>query len=281
MRSSSGPTAGLLRWRCDTTGTDCATNASTDASSIIATALLIADSRFGQVGVHDYNSEALELLEVLVAIEERNGGVVDGVVNCFDGVAALPRAESTNPESLVPVDYLMPAFYEIWAERDVAHGSFWRKVATNSRALLVAASHKTTGLLPEKLNYDGTPVAGFENYRPTTARTHLNLFLDHTWYGPSSWIVQQNSLRLRFFLSQGVDEYVTEYTPSGAPLSNYNTAAHRSLVALAAGTTSNPDYDVFLERLLAEPIPSGTFRYYDGMLYMLSLLALSGQMTSD
>jgi oligosaccharide reducing-end xylanase len=50
-------------------------------------------------------------------------------------------------------------------------------------------------------------------------------------------------------------------------------------VALAAGTSESEDYDVFIDALLAEPIPEGTFRYYDGMLYMLSLLVLSGQLT--
>ena len=31
--------------------------------------------------------------------------------------------------------------------------------------------------------------------------------------------------------------------------------------------------------MLDEPVPTGSFRYYDGMLYMISLLVLSGQMT--
>jgi oligosaccharide reducing-end xylanase len=91
--------------------------------------------------------------------------------------------------------------------------------------------------------------------------------------------VEDNERRLDFFLGQGVDTYVSQYTLAGEPLVTFNTAAHLSLVALAAGTSESEDYDVFIDALLAEPIPEGTFRYYDGMLYMLSLLVLSGQLT--
>src|SRR5690606_37798559 len=105
--------------------------------------------------------------------------------------------------------------------------------------------------------------------------------LDHLWFGPHSWVVEQNERRLDFFLGEGVDTYVAEYTVEGEPLIDYNTPAHRSLVAVSAGTTSDERYNVFLERLLEEPIPTGHHRYYDGMLYILSLLVLSGQMTSN
>jgi oligosaccharide reducing-end xylanase len=173
----------------------------------------------------------------------------------------------------------MPAFYEIWAKHDPDRADVWLRMAENARWLLQRAPHPVTGLYPEVITYAGTPSPRFNNYIATTSRTLLNLTLDYLWTNQESWIVDQNEHILDFFLAQGVDNYAAEYTTAGMPLTTYNSAAHRSLVALAAGTTSSSHYDVFLEVLLKEPIPMGVYRYYDGMLYMLSLMVLSGQMT--
>lgn len=279
MLSQTGPTSGLLSWRCETTGDGCAAYTATDASSVIVTSLLMAETRWSSLGRHDYGGDALALLDAMADIEERNGGVVDGVVNCFNTDRALPRSGSSSPETQVPVDYLMPAFYEMWSKHDTQREQFWLATAENSRALLSSVSHDSTGLLPEKVTYDGAPIPESDDYTSTTSRTLLNLSLDNTWYGPRGWIVEDNERRLDFFLGQGIDSYVSQYTLEGEPLVDFNTVAHSSLVALAAGTSDSDEYEVFMDALLAEPVPEGTFRYYDGMLYMLSLLVLSGQLS--
>lgn len=279
MLMTEGVTAGLLSWRCDVTGTNCETAGATDASSIIATSLFMAEARWGEAGRFDYEEEALALLEVLVAIEERNGGVIDNVKNSFDMEAALPRDGSGAADGQVRVDYLMPAFYEIWATYDEVRATFWRRTAANSRALLYQIAHPSTGLLPGAVDYAGTPVPGQDAYVSTTARALLNVTLDHLWYGPHDEVVEQNRRLLDFFLAEGIDDYKAAYTLDGRELEPFNTAAHRSLVALAAVTVEDPTYDPFIEALWAEPIPTETYRYYDGMLYMLSLLVASGQLS--
>ncbi len=280
MMPTSGPSAGLVFWRCDTSGANCEEEAATDAMSIITTSLFMAQSRWAAAGRHDYQGDAHALLDVMTEIEDRNGGVIDGVVNCFDLTAELPREGSKHSNRETPVDYLMPAFYEIWARRDPGRADLWRRMADNARTILSQASHAQTGLYPEFVTFDGEPVPG-NAYRPTTSRTLLNLTLDYLWFGGETWIVEQNERLLDFFLSQGVDSYVEQYELDGTPLVTYNTAAHRSLVALAAGTSARDRYDVFLEVLIDEPIPTGAFRYYDGMLYMLSLMVLSGQILPE
>ncbi|HXS18075.1 MAG TPA: glycosyl hydrolase family 8, partial [Polyangiaceae bacterium] len=265
MMSPSGASQGLLRWRCDTTGTECEPVAATDAQTIIATTLFIAETRWAEAGAHDYQSDALDLLDAMTAIEERNGGVVDGVVNCFDMDALLPREDSVTTDAVTPVDYLTPAFYEIWAAHDPERADVWRDMADNARDLLSKISDPTTGLYPEFITYEGEPVADLNNYSVTTARTLLNLALDHMWNGPHDWAVEQNERILNFFLSKGLNAYVASYTIDGQPLLTYNTLAHQSLVALAAGTSPNRKYDPFLEALLKQPIPTGQYRYYDGM----------------
>ncbi len=278
MMFPDGPSKGLLRWRCDTDGAVCEDSAATDSSSVIVTSLFIASRRWPTPGQHDYASDALGVLAAMTGVEQHASAAAEGVVNCFDVVAALPRADSRSPEEQVPLDYLMPAFYEVWAARDPDRATLWRQMAENARDILAQAADPITGLLPEWVTYTGTPVTGQGDYESTTSRTFFNEALDHIWSGPNAAIVAQNERVLDFFLSEGIDSYAAEYRIGGQPLVSYNTVGHRALVALAAGTTENPKYDVFLEDLLAQEVPTGTYRYYEGMLYILSLLTLSGQM---
>lgn len=279
MMVQSGAEAGLLRWQCDVTGTTCTAATATDASSIIATTLIMAENRWGDAGAHDYLADAIATLAAMTQVEEKNGGIVDGIMNCFDLDAALPRPGTDGPADETPVDYLMPAFYELWARYDLERADLWRRMATNSRALLSIVSDPETGLMPTQVTYDGQAVPDLADYTFTTSRTLLNLALDQWWFGPQAWQQSQPEPLLDFFLAEGVDSYVSEYTTDGQPLISVNTAAHKSLVAVAAGTTGDPRYDVFLDRFLALPVPTGDLRYFNGMMYILSLLALSGQIT--
>jgi oligosaccharide reducing-end xylanase len=47
--------------------------------------------------------------------------------------------------------------------------------------------------------------------------------------------------------------------------------------AVASLAATNPHAKDFVNALWDAPIPSGQLRYYDGMLYLLSLLHCSGQ----
>jgi oligosaccharide reducing-end xylanase len=280
MRRPEGPGAGLLDWRCEFDGSNCGNSGATDAMTVIASTLLIASRRFGASGRHDYRADALGLLESMTSIEARNGGVVDGVVNCFSPDTALPRLGSLSPAAEVPVDYLMPAFYALFGEHDAPRAEFWGRAAAGARDVLDRVPEPTSGLLPGWVSHEGTPLTGRDAYGSTTSRALFNLALDQLWFGSRALAVENTERLLDFFLAAGVDGYVAEYERSGAPRVDFNTTAHRALVALAAGTSDDPRYDPFLEALLSEPIPTGTYRYYDGMLYILSLLALSGQLTA-
>src|SRR5690606_25380593 len=154
-------------------------------------------------------------------------------------------------------------------------------IADNSRRIVSIVSAPTTGHYPGTVDYTGAPVPGAWNYTATTSRAHFNLALDHLRYGPHDWVMSQNEVLLDFFLTQGLDTYAAEYSLAGEPLVSFNTAAHRSMVALAAGTTLKHRHDPFLKDLLNQATPSGQFRYYDGMLYLLSLVVLSGQFHLD
>ena len=73
-----------------------------------------------------------------------------------------------------------------------------------------------------------------------------------------------------------MDTYVGQYTLAGKPLGNNHStglAATNAAVSLAA---THPRWKKFVEALWNEPIPTGPYRYYDGMLYMMAMLHCSG-----
>lgn len=275
MLQTDGPRLGQLNWRCETDGSACEQAAATDATSVIASTLFMAEARWGDLGVHDYRADANTLIDAMVLTEERSAGTDNVVVNPFDVQRALPRAGSFLDDVDVHTDYLMPAFYQYWSMWRPQDADFWLEAADQARYLLQLAPHARTGLIPRGLNYDGTPASGYNRYDQIAARTFFNLALDEVLFGPKSWVQEQTERRLDFFLSQG-DSVVAAYSLSGTPLIAYDTSAHIALVALAAASSTNPEHAVFLDKLWDQPVPSGQQRYFNGMLYLLSLVVLSG-----
>jgi hypothetical protein len=81
---------------------------------------------------------------------------------------------------------------------------------------------------------------------------------------------------LKFFESQGLDEYKAEYLLTGEP-----EVMHRSpgLIATNAVAALAADPEIgkpFVQALWDQAIPTGKYRYYDGLLMMLGLLQVSG-----
>jgi oligosaccharide reducing-end xylanase len=88
----------------------------------------------------------------------------------------------------------------------------------------------------------------------------------------------------QFFAAQGMGQYAGIYSLDGRdPTASSKATAHSpaGLVAMnAVASLAAPDSDQsrrFVEALWEQPIPSGQDRYYDGMLYMLGLLHVSGE----
>lgn len=276
MLATEPPHEGLLRWSCSTEGTDCASSAATDATSFIATSLYLAQAQWGAAGVHDYEADANMLIDAMVLTEERNNGIVDAVQNMFDIGARLPRkTSSTNDEPYLFTGYVMPAFYEYWSGWRTEDSEFWLEAAEASRDLLRTASMAGNGLIPLEIQSDGSPAPSTDYYDETSARTLLNRWFCHAWTGPHPWVYVLNK-RLLDFLSEQ-DPLVSSYMLNGARRGDINTVAHLSLTATAAAATDDiATYASFLQALADQPVPEGENRYYDGMLYLISYMAVSG-----
>jgi oligosaccharide reducing-end xylanase len=81
-----------------------------------------------------------------------------------------------------------------------------------------------------------------------------------------------------FLLSQGIHSFPDRYTLAGQPLSTRHSLG---MVATAAvgGLASTPGEvsKAFLQELWNMPVPSGEQRYFDGMLYLMSMMHVSGE----
>ncbi|HEY6726690.1 MAG TPA: glycosyl hydrolase family 8 [Polyangiaceae bacterium] len=276
MLMTAPPRKGLLRWSCSTEGTDCASSAATDATSFIVTSLYLAQAKWGDAGAHDYEADANTLVDAMVLTEERNGGIVDAVQNMFDIGARLPRkTSSTNDEPYLFTDYVMPAFYDYWSKWRTEDAQFWLEAAEASRNLLRTASVAGNGLIPLEIESDGSPAPTVDYYDERSARTLLNRWFCHAWTGPHPWVYALNE-RLLDFLSEQ-DLLVSSYYLTGKVRGDRNTVAHLALTATAAAATEDTAaYASFLQALADQPIPEGDRRYYDGMLYLISFMAVSG-----
>jgi oligosaccharide reducing-end xylanase len=112
----------------------------------------------------------------------------------------------------------------------------------------------------------------------------LSSVVDHAWFaadpstgsGQVPWQVEQYNRVLKFLASQGVDSYPNQFTLDGKSLSSDHSTG---LVAMATVAALAADPEIgkpFVEQLWEIQIPSGKWRYYDGMLYLLAMLHASG-----
>jgi oligosaccharide reducing-end xylanase len=73
-----------------------------------------------------------------------------------------------------------------------------------------------------------------------------------------------------------MDSYPNQYALEGKPLSGDHSTGLVAMAATAAMAASPEQGKPFVQALWDIIVPSGQWRYYDGMLYMLALLHDSG-----
>lgn len=283
MRHASGPRAGYFAWQCRFDGTPIDPGSASDGEVWLATALLFASHRWGDApgdSIFNYQREAQALLRLML-----HKPATDVITPIFDRaqrqVVFAPTPEAA---TLTDPSYHVPHFYTLWARwaDDPADRAFWADAATESRAFFKRAAHPATGLMPEYAHFDGRPFTnekfgkGKGDFRYDAWRTLAHVALDHAWGSGDAWQREQSNRVLRFLAAQG-PRYANQFTLAGEPLSkNHSTG----LVATAAvaGLAADPAIArPFVQALWDAPIPSGKWRYYDGLLYLLGLLQTSGR----
>ena len=288
------PSYGFFSWSCKTDGRPNEETAAPDGEEYFAMSLLFAANRWGNgQGIYDYQGAADTLLSAM-----RHRRVISGPTQ-FGTRDVGPEVDEQHGMILfVPgrmekpftdPSYHLPAFYELWARwGPVQDRPFWARAAQVSRAFFVNATNPETGLSPSYANFDGTPRStGF----PLSAafgydawRTASNWSVDWSWWRADA---QEQTLSARlqqFFASKGIGTYSGIYSLDGKEVAAASKALGHSptgLVAMnAVASLAAPDSDAsrrFVEALWEEPIPSGQGRYYDGMLYLMGMLHVSGE----
>lgn len=284
MQHQQGIWKGYFAWHNREDGSQIDQNPASDGEEWFATALLFAAGRWGnRADRFNYQAEANAILNTMLHKTDMSAPHT-GVTNMFDReqrqVVFVPwRDEATFTDP----SYHLPAFYELWGrwaagfEDQEADRQFWLAAAQTSRDFFQKTSHPTTGLTPDYANFDGSPkaVGGHDAFRFDAFRTIGNVAVDYAWFGADE---RERALcdRLQaFFASQGA--YVNQYTLDGKPLSQDRSPGLIAMNAVASlAATDQARAAAFVDALWELQPPTGKWRYYDGLLYLLALLHVSG-----
>jgi len=281
MQFADGPWKGYFAWQCDETGEKKGRSPASDGEEYFAMALFFAANRWKAPA---YKAEADAILHAMVRKEEDNGGIVDNAHNMFDRkekqVVFVPNGDAS---TFTDPSYHLPAFYELWSRWAKEDKEFWRDAATTSRSFFRKAAHPKTGLFSDYAKFDGTPTTApwdkqnhSDNFLFDAFRVGGNIGMDYAWFGADPWQVEQSNRMLGFFTAQR-PKYVSNYTVDGKPLVDFQSGGLVAMNAVA-GLAADPKVArPFVQALWDLPIPSGQWRYYDGLLYFFGILHASGQ----
>lgn len=278
MQHKSGAREGYFAWKLDRNGGIMDDNPASDGEEYFIMALMFASNRWGNGdGIYDYEAQADYIIKNCF-----NKPMDGGCTNLFDMTAKqitfVPYAQSalhTDPS------YHLPAFYELWAMWAKEHNDDFRAFAAKSREMFPKFAHEKTGLMPDYANYDGSPRQGeHQDFLYDAWRCIMNMAVDFSWFQPEG--VDYTALVNRqhnFFASKGgVPNYHNRYTLDGQQIGS-NTEHSPGLVACnATGALASNQMVAweFIDDFMATAIPTGRYRYYDGLLYYLNFLHVSG-----
>ncbi len=278
MQMKSGPRKGYFAWHCRTDGTAIDSSTASDGEEWFVMSLFFASGRWGNgSGIFNYEKEANAILTTM--LHKNDEPEHSGVTNMFDGkeklvvfVPDLRGSKFTDPS------YQVPHYCELWSKWAEKDNEFWKEASAASRRLLKNAANPETGLFPDYSNFDGTPVrnwpGGHADFRFDAWRVAMNIAVDYEWFGNDGWAVEECNRLLDFFESQG--RYGNQYTLEGKRLAEDHSTGLVAMNAVATLASTNDNRKAFVKELWDAQVPTGLYRYYDGMLYMLGLLQVSG-----
>ena len=276
MYQDDGQYRGYFAWHCTTDGKQLAANPASDGEEWFTMALIFASARWGDgTDTFNYSEQARQILHTMLHKNDDNSIATDLFDPQQKQVVFVPsgaNAGFTDPS------YHLPAYYELWSRWAAEDASFWAEAAQTSRDFFKKAANPYTGLMPDYSKFDGTPYGAgdHEYFRFDAWRTLSNVAVDYAWFGADPWEAARSNRVLAFIASQGMEAYPNQYTLEGESLSSDHSTGLVAMAAVAAMAADPGISKPFVQALWDAPVPSGQWRYYDGMLYMLALLHVSG-----
>jgi oligosaccharide reducing-end xylanase len=101
--------------------------------------------------------------------------------------------------------------------------------------------------------------------------------VDWAWWAKDARERELSDRLQALFASKGMETYGSVFTLGGEQLNATHAAGLIATNAVASLAATNPRAREFVKALWALPIPAGKERYYDGTLYLLSMLHVSGR----
>ena len=155
-------------------------------------------------------------------------------------------------------------------------------MALASRELLSASANPVTGLHPDYVNFDGTPntvQASVPLFGYEALHTVLNVSIDSAWFGLDARQPAQVAKYHEFFAADAAGGLIphTLYPVDGSATVDAPTTGLPAVLAAGALVSTAPNRADFVRILWDLPQPSGAFRAYEEMTYLLALLAAGGR----
>lgn len=268
---------GLFAWQLTTDGSVKGSSCAPDGEAYFITALFFASHRWGDDGEINYGAEAQYILKEILDKPGRQNGTVSPIFNLDSYLINFGETSYgfTDPS------YNLPGFLELWARWTDTNKDFWSKTAKASRDLLYKSSHSTTGLFPDYSQFDGSPYrpdwCTYESdyYKYDAIRCPMNVGMDYHWFGTDERQKDMMSRILNFFKKDGYQHgyfQVNGSNPSGGYSEGMAGANGVGVFALEDEALAKE----YINKMWSTPAPTGTYRYYNGMVYMLSFLHASG-----
>lgn len=286
-QATNHPAFGYFSWSLRTNGVANDEMPAPDGEQYFAMSLYFAANRWGKGnGIYDYKTQAGQLVSHLKNRAQIRGRTTRGWQTgraLFDPVQKMVRfTADVASDSHTDPSYHLPAFYELWARWGPAEDRvFWHEAALASRDFFQHTTHPVTALTPDYANFDGTPWAPARNRDAANFgfdawRVAMNWSVDWSWWQADA---RERALsdRLLAFFDKGFPTYGNQFTLDGHLLSNDHSPGLVAMNAVAALAATKPNAKKYVDALWELPVPTGTYRYYDGLLYLIGLLHCSGE----
>ena len=292
MQHQGGASDAYFAWSIKPeSGKHNAEGSASDGELYFVTSLLFASNRWGNNSGINYYGEARRILDAMWSKDGTEG--IMNVINVKEKKITFVPDKSgydwTDPS------YHLPAFFEIWAEyaKD-GKEQFYKDCADTARAYLHRACSAPTGLNADITEFTGVPRKfGFmpAAFRFDSWRVPMNIAMDYSWYNKDKEWQQDYGKRIQNFLfCKGIDAFDDQFNLDGTapkwilPAGGFQKLRHSlgfvatSAAASLMGTQAKSwKFVDAVWNAKLEPYSDGYFDpYYDGLLYLFSLMHLSG-----
>jgi oligosaccharide reducing-end xylanase len=292
MQHQGGARDAYFAWSIEPkTGKHNSEGSASDGELYFITDLLFASNQWGNNTGINYYAEARRILD---AMWSKDGtGRVKNIINVeHKQINFVPDSLGYN---WTDPSYHLPAFFEIWAEyaKD-GKEQFYRDCADTARIFFHRACDPKTGLNTDLTDFDGVSLKFGRipgAFRYDSWRVPMNIAMDYSWFAKDKKWQQDYAKRIQNFLfCRGIDTFEDQFNQDGTlptyilqaggfqklrhSLGLVSTSAAASIMGTQAKSWKFVDA-VWNAKL--EPYSDGYFDpYYDGLLYLFSLMHLSG-----